>query len=158
TTYMGYRLLAVLVALGTLAAAPAALADTTDSTNWAGYAVQRPGVGFHTVRAAWTQPGASCRPGTESFSSYWVGLGGFNSDSPALEQIGTEVDCTRSGRTSSTAWYETVPAPSYPIFRPVSPGDRMAASVTVQGHTTTLVLRDLSRGWTFTKSLRIGTV
>ena len=155
---MGYRSLAVLVALGTLAAAPVALADTTDSTNWAGYSVQRPGVAFSTVRAAWTQPGVSCRPGSETYSSFWVGLGGFSSGSPALEQIGTEVDCNRSGSTSSTAWYETVPAPSYPIFRPVSPGDQMAASVTVRGHTATLVLRNISRGWTFTKSLRISSV
>src|SRR5437763_11193196 len=134
---MGYRLLAVLVALGTLAAAPSALADTTDSTNWAGYAIQRPGVGFRSVQASWTQPGVSCRPGSDTYSSYWVGLGGYNSDSPALEQIGTELDCTKSGRTSSTAWYETVPAPSYPIFRSVRPGDQMTASVVVQGHSTT---------------------
>lgn len=147
-----------MTVVGILAAAPAALADITDSTNWAGYAIQRPGVGFRSVSAAWTQPGATCRPGSDTFSSTWIGLGGFSSDSGALEQIGTEVDCTRSGRMVSSAWYETVPAPSYTIFRAVRPGDRMSANVTVRGHTAILTLRDASRGWTFRKSLGIGSV
>jgi hypothetical protein len=156
---MGYRSLAVVVVLGTFAAsAPSAVADTSDSTNWAGYAIQRPGLAFRTVRASWTQPAPSCRPGSEGFSSFWVGLGGFSSGSPALEQIGTEVDCTRSGRTTSTAWYETVPAPSNNIFRPVRPGDALSASVTVLGRKTTLVLRNWTRNWTFTKTLRIAPI
>jgi hypothetical protein len=152
---MGHRVLAVLIVLAGLATAPAALADVSNSTNWAGYAIQRPGVAFHTANASWTQPAPTCRPGSSSYSSFWVGLGGFSSGSNALEQIGTEADCTRSGRVSSSAWYETVPAPSYDVFRQVRPGDQMAASVTVSGHQTTLVLRNLSRGWTFTKRVRI---
>jgi hypothetical protein len=155
---MGHRGLAVLIVLGGLATAPAALAGVSDSTNWAGYAIQRPGGAFHTASASWTQPAPTCRPGSPSYSSFWVGLGGFSGGSDALEQIGTEVDCTRSGRVSSSAWYETVPAPSYDVFRPVRPGDQIAASVTVSGHTTTLVLRNLTRGWTFTKQVRIQSV
>jgi hypothetical protein len=147
-----------MTVFGALAAAPAAMGDVSDSTNWAGYAVQRPGLSFRTATASWTQPTPTCRPGSSSYSSFWVGLGGFSSGSNALEQIGTEVDCTRSGRISSTAWYETVPSPSFGIFRPVRPGDQMAASVSVSGHSTTLVLRNLTRGWTFTKQLRIGPV
>lgn len=143
-----------MAAIGALAAAPSALAVTTDSTNWAGYAIQRPGVSFRTVRAQWTQPRASCRPQTATYSSYWVGLGGFSSNSPALEQIGTELDCSHSGRSSSTAWYETVPGPAYAIFKTVRPGDTMSASVTVRGGVVTLVLRNLTRGWTFDRSLR----
>jgi hypothetical protein len=155
---MGRRRLALLIVLGGLATAPGALADVSNSTNWAGYAIQRPGVAFHTAGASWTQPAPTCRPGSLSYSSFWVGLGGFSSGSNALEQIGTEADCTRSGRASSSAWYETVPSPSNDVFRPVRPGDRMTASVTVSGHATTLMLRDLSRGWTFTKRVWIDPV
>jgi Peptidase A4 family len=156
---MGHRTLVCLLVLGTLAVAPAsALADTSDSTNWAGYAIQRPGVGFRTASASWTQPRPICRPGSKTYSSFWVGLGGFSDGSPALEQIGTEADCTRSGAVSSSAWWENVPAPSFNIFKTVRPGDQMAASVSVSGHTSTLVLRDLTRNWTFTKSQRINAV
>ncbi len=151
---MGYRSLAAAVVLGALVLTPPALADTTDSSNWAGYAIQRPGVSFRTVQAVWTQPTPFCRPGSETYSSYWVGLGGFSAGSTALEQIGTEIDCTRSGRAASTAWYETVPDPSFPVFRTVRPGDRLAATVTVRGRLVTLVLRNLTRGWSFHRTLR----
>jgi hypothetical protein len=153
SAYMGYRSLAVLMALGALATAPSALAGTTDSTNWAGYAIQRRGVGFRTVTASWTQPRPTCRRGSDTYSSYWVGLGGFSDTSQALEQVGTEADCTRAGKTSQSAWWETVPAPAFDIFLSVRAGDVMAARVTVQGHTVRMVLRNLSQRWTFTKTV-----
>ena len=43
-----------------LCAAPAALAKTTTSSNWAGYAVHRPGVSYRQVSGTWTQPNATC--------------------------------------------------------------------------------------------------
>lgn len=158
-TCMGHRAIAGLLVLGAFAAAaPAALADTSDSTNWAGYAIQRPGVGYRSASASWTQPRPICRPGSKTYSSFWVGLGGFSDNSPALEQIGTEADCTRSGGVSSSAWWENVPAPSFNIFRTVKPGDQMSATVSVRGHNSTLVLRDWTRNWTFSKTQRINAV
>jgi hypothetical protein len=148
---MGYRALAAVVVPLALAGAPSAFAASTDSTNWAGYAAQRAG-GFHSVTASWVQPAPVCRPGGSTFSSYWVGLGGYSSSSSALEQIGTEVDCTRSGRVVSSAWYETVPAPSFTIFRPVRAGDTLTATVTVQRRRAHLVLQDITQRWTFTKN------
>ena len=35
--------------------------------------------------------------GRESYSAVWVGLGGYSENASALEQIGTDADCSRSG-------------------------------------------------------------
>jgi hypothetical protein len=144
----------VLAALAALAAAPAALADNAKSSNWAGYAVHRSGVRFHTVSGTWTQPEATCTPGRATYSSVWVGLGGYAVNSPALEQIGTEEDCTASGRAVASAWYELVPSASHAVKLTVKPGDRLRAAVTVNGVEVSLSLTDLTRHNTFTKELR----
>ena len=136
------------------AAAPAALAKTTKSTNWAGYAVHRAGVSFRQVSAGWTQPSATCTAGRPSYSSAWVGLGGYSPTSDALEQIGTELDCNAAGKVVSTAWYELVPAPSKTIALVVQPGDAMHATVTVTGHRVVVELDDLTSHQSFRKVLR----
>ena len=125
--------------------APAALASTANSTNWAGYAIHRPHVAFRSVEGTWTQPGAQCTPGVRTYSSLWVGLGGFSLISNALEQIGTEVDCKPSGAVHSTAWYELVPAPSVQLRLTVRPGDVMHARVAVRGHRVEISLYDQTR-------------
>jgi hypothetical protein len=136
-----------------LTAAPAALAKATQSTNWAGYAVHRAGVSFHRVSADWIQPNATCSPGQPSYSSAWVGLGGYSPTAGALEQIGTELDCTASGKAVSSAWYELVPAPSKPISLDVGPGDAMHAAVTVTGHRVVVELDNVTRHRRFRKTL-----
>jgi peptidase A4-like protein len=118
----------------------AALADTATSSNWAGYAVHRGNVRFTRAGGAWRQPKVTCTRGNPTYSAVWVGIGGFDLASEALEQIGTEVDCTPSGHVSSSAWYELVPAPSETIGLRVRPGDSMSATVTVVGHRVTLAL------------------
>ena len=109
------RYAAGLAVAAALLLAPPALADTTQSSNWAGYAIHKSGVTFRKVAGSWTQPSATCTPGERTFSSVWVGLGGYDERSNALEQIGTETDCSASGRVVSSAWYELVPAPSRTI-------------------------------------------
>jgi hypothetical protein len=143
----------VLIALAALAAAPAAMAGTTKSTNWAGYAIHRPGVSFRDVSANWVQPGVSCVNGQPSYSAVWVGLGGYDPTSGALEQTGTEVDCNAAGGVRSTAWYELVPAPSKAISLPVAPGDAMRATVTVSGHQVVFDLANLTQHRRFHKTL-----
>jgi hypothetical protein len=137
-----------------LTIAPAALAQATQSTNWAGYAVHRPGLSFHRVSASWIQPNATCTAGQPSYSSAWVGLGGYSPTSSALEQIGTELDCNASGKVVSSAWYELVPAPSKTISLAVSPGDAMHAVVTVTGHRVVVELDNLTSHHGFRKTLR----
>jgi hypothetical protein len=136
-----------------LAAAPAALADSSVSSNWAGYAVHRSGQRFRKVSAIWKQPSASCTPGNPTYSAVWVGLGGFSQSSNALEQIGTEVDCSASGSVVSSAWFELVPDASSTIRLGVRPGDTIAASVTVVGHKVTVQLYDATRHRSFSRTL-----
>ena len=143
---------ALVLAAG-LALAPGALADVTRSTNWAGYAIHRAGVSFHRVSASWIQPNATCTPGKPSYSSAWVGLGGYSPVSSALEQIGTEVDCNGAGKVVSSAWYELVPAPSKTISLVVAPGDAVHATVTVTGHRVVVELQNLTRHRRFRKTL-----
>jgi hypothetical protein len=141
-----------VVTAATLLFAPAALA-TTSSTNWAGYAIHRPHTSFRSVEGTWTQPNVQCTPGVRTYSSFWVGLGGFNLTSSALEQVGTEVDCKASGAVHSTAWYELVPAPSTQLRMTVRPGDVMRARVVVSGHDVQISLFDVTRNRGFHKTL-----
>jgi Peptidase A4 family len=142
--------IAALLALG---AAPAALADANTSSNWAGYAVHRSGVKFRKVQAVWTQPSAMCQPGQRTYSAYWVGLGGYRETSQALEQIGTEVDCSAAGQVRSGAWYELVPAASKTIRLRVRPGDELFASVVAVRHRITVTLTDSTSHHTFRRTL-----
>jgi hypothetical protein len=144
--------------LALLLAAPAALADSSASSNWAGYAAHRNHAEFHRVFASWTQPSATCTPGQSSYSAFWVGLGGYNVSSKALEQIGTETDCRASGAIKLGAWYELVPSPSRGLALEIHTGDMIAASVAVRGHEVTLALRDATTGRSVTKRVNARTV
>ena len=141
-----------------LAAAPAALADTSDSYNWAGYAIHGTGVSFAQIKAQWRQPRAKCVAGMRTYSAAWVGLGGFSETSTALEQIGTELDCGMAGRVLSSAWFEVVPEPARTIRLRVRPGDLVAAEVTVSAPKVTVTLSDETQHRTFTKSLHASAV
>ena len=103
---------------GTLAGvsfATRAAYDPTLSTNWAGYAVTTPAMGvpgtsFTDVTGTWMQPRVRCPTGEVGAAAFWVGLGGWEQTSQALEQIGTEADCNTRGQVTYSAWYEIVPA------------------------------------------------
>ena len=136
-----------------LLAASSALADPSLSSNWAGYAVHKTGVQFRSVVGSWRLPAATCPAGANSYSAIWVGLGGYDWNSPALEQIGTEEDCTRAGQVDASAWFELVPAAASTIRMSVSPGDLMRARVRVNGHEVALRLADETTHHTFTRTL-----
>lgn len=142
-----------LLVSATLWGASSAAADSTLSSNWAGYAIHRHGVSFHKVFAAWRQPGASCPPGHDGFSAFWVGLGGYRLTSRSLEQVGTEVDCKPSGKVVSTAWFELVPSASRVIRIPVRPGDLIEASVAATGHRVTVRMYDATQRRLFKKTV-----
>jgi hypothetical protein len=113
------------------------------SSNWSGYAVTGGTNAFNSVSASWTEPSASCSG--RAFSSFWVGLDGFNSQS--VEQTGTDSDCGLGGNPKYYGWYEMFPAAPVNFSNPVSPGDSMSASVTVSGDNYTLSLTDNTQGW-----------
>lgn len=152
------RLGAALVAAVAVGLGASATADASASSNWAGYAIHRAGVSFATVSGEWTVPDATCTAGRATYSSVWVGIGGYSLGSRALEQAGTELDCTSAGRVTASAWYELVPAASHTTRLTVRPGDRMRASVAVAGHNVTVRVADLTRGESFVRRMHAGTV
>jgi hypothetical protein len=122
------------------------------STNWSGYAAHNGP--YRTISASWVEPRGHCSGTRHKFSSFWVGLDGFNSGS--VEQTGSEVDC--NGRNPKYyAWFEMFPNPSMVFANTVRPGDHFHGSVTFNGGGRfTLKLSDTTRGWTHTehKTLR----
>jgi hypothetical protein len=120
-------------------------ANAASSTNWSGYAAAS---GTYTsVSASWVEPTGTCS-GSAKYSSFWVGLDGYNSSS--VEQTGSEVDC--SGSTPQYySWYEMYPAYPVNFSNTVRPGDHFTGSVTYTGGSSyTLVLSDSTRGWSHT--------
>ena len=151
---------AVLIASGSAAAAPAAVGASpgaplirirasvqrpgTTSTNWSGYGI---GGTFGSVAGSWTVPVVSPSP-SSTYSSTWIGIDGLANKS--LIQTGTESDSV-GGHVVYDAWWEVLPAAEKVIVTlPVSPGDRMSATITqLTGHKWTIVLSDLTSGHSF---------
>jgi hypothetical protein len=158
--------LAAAIIVGALGGASTAWASELSaqvSTNWAGYftttgpSTHRFAKHFTSVSGTWVQPTVTCTPGSPTYSAFWVGLGGYSETSSALEQIGSEEDCSAAGQATNFAWYELVPANSSTIKRVlVSPGDVLSATVSVHGTKVTVSLRDVTQGTHFsvTKPMR----
>jgi hypothetical protein len=132
---------------GAVAQAHGANAEA-ESTNWSGYAVTGATGAFKSVSASWIEPAAKCTSRSAKYAAFWVGLDGYASDS--VEQTGSDSDC--DGETPAYyGWYEMYPADPVNFSNAVSPGDSFTASVTFSGtETYTLVLKDLTKGWTQT--------
>jgi len=126
---------------------PGARNAITTSTNWSGYAATGNNGSFSSIAASWVEPAGTCRSGYQ-YSSFWVGLDGYNSSS--VEQTGSEVDC--SGSTPQYySWYEMYPANPVNFSNIVRPGDHFTGSVTFTGGSSfTLKLSDTTRGWSHT--------
>jgi hypothetical protein len=149
----------LLVALITMLAVPAAAgADIITSENWSGYAAHENGVRFTRVTATWRQPAAICTAGTDTYSAFWVGIGGYKLSSDAMEQIGSELDCNANGTQSLFAWYELVPAPSRTIHMTIAGGDLLTAAVRISGKQVTLTLADTTRDESFAKTVTDRTI
>ena len=122
---------------------------TSTSSNWSGYAVTTSGI--TEVDGSWKVPalvGGSCVNGTDQYSSFWVGIDGYNSNT--VEQTGTDSDCV-NGQTQYYGWYEFYPHPAYYAslaFENIGSGDVLQASVTYnsKNRTFTTQLKDVTRG------------
>jgi hypothetical protein len=134
-------------AIGPASALSAAsgIRNQAQSTNWSGYAATS---GTYTsVSASWTEPTGTCSRSSQ-YSSFWVGLDGYNSGS--VEQTGTDVDCS-GGSPRYYAWYEMYPAFPVNYSNTVRPGDQLSASVTYKGSNQfSLVIGDSTQGWSHT--------
>jgi hypothetical protein len=122
------------------------------SQNWAGYTVGASS--FSSVSGSWVEPAASCNSG-QTDAAFWVGLGGSSSQSRALEQTGTEIDCSPSGQATHFAWYELVPKAPVKMDLAIHAGDRISARVTVSGTSVTVALSDNTTGQSATKTLEM---
>ncbi len=122
-------------------------ANAAASQNWSGYAAHTKT--YKKVSASWVQPTAHCTS-SRTFSSFWVGLDGFNLNSQTVEQTGTEVDCV-SDHARYFGWYEMFPDFPVNFSNTVHAGDHFTGSVTFNGSGHyTLVLKDITRGWSHT--------
>jgi hypothetical protein len=164
-----HKAIAVAVRLGVLilstAATGAALASPAGasavSANWAGYVAApsaRVGSRFSSVSGSWTVPSVTCFAGRETHSAAWVGLGGDSESATALEQVGSDADCSRTGAAQYTSWYELIPAGPVDLQLKLHTGDRLTASVTVRSDDVTLRIRDLSTGARFGTTRRVAKV
>jgi hypothetical protein len=130
---------------------PAFLIGHSNSLNWAGYSSYAGNGTFTDVKGSWTQPAATCTNKT-TYSSFWVGLDGYNSNS--VEQLGTEADCSH-GRPVYSAWWEIYPSPSNTISGfTVTPGVTYTAEVKYNGGGSfTLSLSGGGHSFSTTKTL-----
>jgi len=133
-------------------------AATETSSNWAGYSAVTPDGAttstFTSATGTWKQPTASCSlESAGSASAVWVGLGGYDLNAPALEQIGTDADCDNSGKPVYYAWYELVPAPPVNLKFAIRPGDTITASVNYAGGVVWLQLKNRTSGVVFNKKV-----
>jgi hypothetical protein len=129
----------------------ATLTGAQSTGNWAGYALA--GSTFTSVSATWVVPTVECSDPTTTYADEWIGIDGLSS--LTIEQIGTETDCI-DGQPVYSAWYEMLGDTAVGDGNQVatggvlSPGDTVHASVTETAGVWTLVLTDLSAGWTST--------
>jgi hypothetical protein len=133
---------------------------TVVTPNWSGYVASSPTRSpryFTSVTATWTVPTAHCRRAKRASSSaVWVGLGGYHT--AAQEEVGTDSNCSASGKASYSAWFELVPYLSYRAFPEITdrvfPGDEITGLVRVLSPTLVeLRLQDRTRGWTFMRKI-----
>ncbi len=143
-----------MVAASLLASSASAAVKNTQeavSENWSGYVAAQNN--FSSVSGSWVQPSAKCTSG-QSYSAFWVGLGGASGNN-ALEQTGTQADCSGDGQTDYYAWYELVPSGPVRLNLAVSPGDHISARVSVSGSNVTVALSDQTTGASVTKTLQM---
>jgi hypothetical protein len=99
------------------------------SLNSAGYAVSRGHTRFRLVRATFFVPYLNCALSKGTYSSDWIGLGGFVGKSDSVEQDGIEANCSRSGSATYRAWYEMYPRKQHTSGIRIKGGDSVTASV-----------------------------
>jgi hypothetical protein len=128
------------------------------TSNWSGYAAAAPNNSpYSSVTASWTIPTFTCATGSQSDSSQWVGIDGYNDET--VEQDGTFANCDGVHTTPNYgAWYELVgdqaEANGGQINFPghtVSAGDAMTATVSFDDDTdvwTFTVHDSTNAGWT----------
>jgi hypothetical protein len=149
-------LAAALTGVSAGSASAATSSQEEMSSNWAGYVAggSSGGTQFSTVSGSWVEPTATCGSG-QTYSAFWVGLGGSSQGSGSLEQTGTQADCNADGSANYYAWYELVPSAPVNLSLGIKPGDHISAKVSVSGSNVTVSLSDQTTGQSTTKTLQM---
>jgi hypothetical protein len=121
------------------------------SQNWSGYVAS--GTQFRSVSGSWVEPSSNCSS-ADGYAAFWVGLGGSGSGSGALEQTGTQSDCS-SRQAIDYAWYELVPAGPVKLGLQIHPGDHISAKVSVNGSDVTIAMNDQTTRQSTVKTLQM---
>lgn len=129
--------------------APAAYSYT--SSNWSGYFMS--GKTFTTVSGSWTATDPTGNGSSTSADATWIGIGGVGTND--LIQTGTENTVSSSGKVSTSAFYELIPAgPVYIDTLLVRPNDSLSASITeIAAGQWTITITDTTTGKTFSTSV-----
>ncbi len=134
--------------------------DTSDSLNWAGYAVT-PGSGITSVSGNFTVPTAGEVP--PGFSASWAGIGGYTTSD--LIQAGVSENSAVAGELLGgqyNAWYEILPASETPITSgcsgnvpscTVNPGDKISVNISNAGGNTWDISLTDAGNWSWSTSL-----
>jgi hypothetical protein len=167
----GRNKLALLASFGLLAmlfvvfAAPSYAAngrnirvDNVKSLNWAGYVVassfSSPTHVVTMVNGSWILQSVSCSKHGSTYSSEWVGIGGYFSNDGSLIQTGTESDCS-NGAATYGIWYELLPNAETPITTiTVHPGDVISAKIYLVPNTANewnITIKDNTNGGSFSR-------
>lgn len=128
------------------------------SSIWSGYVVSSdlgsPQPKVTEARASWIVPNAFATS-TDTYSSAWIGIGGFQPDK-TLIQTGTEHDYV-NGRDFYSAWYEILPDQAIRIEEMnISPGDVIAASIKLVNQQTNewrVEIKDITKNQEFSINL-----
>lgn len=110
------------------------------SLNWSGYEKIGKKNAFTSVSAKWTQETVTCSA-EDQMSATWVGLDGFGSSDPTVEQDGTTGWCYE-GKPTYFTWYEMFPKNTVEVGTSLRPGDKISASVSRSGSLYTLKVTD----------------
>jgi hypothetical protein len=137
-------------------------ADVT-STNWSGYVTPGDKGKYTQTSTTFTVPASITCTSTDTGSSYWAGLDGYEHGDNTVEQDGVEADCY-DGSPSLYAWVETFPAPEEEVVTstgappPVAPGDVFVATVTEDSPSDyTFVMDDETQDWSVDGELAMPT-
>lgn len=117
----------------------------SNAGNWGGYAAS--GSGFKKITGTWKEPVAKCTSKRNLYAP-WLGLDGYGDQT--VEQTGVQTACN-SGHPVDSGWYEMYPASPVYFSNPVSTGDTIRATIVFNGgHSYTLTLQDVTKGWKHT--------
>jgi len=130
--------------------------ESISSSSWAGYIVSKvtsAKVEVASISASWAVPTITASAGS-SYSSMWIGVGGQLEKT--LIQVGTEQDVS-DGQYMYYAWYELLPSFAVRLTAmTVSPGDVMAASISLSDSTTnrwSIKISDITTGQDFSTTV-----